>query len=259
MSRFLILLISLFSISTFAAIKTEVVEYKEGDTVLEGFLAYNDSMKGKKPGVIIVHEWMGVGDYVKNRARQLAELGYVAFAADIYGKGTRPKDQKEAAEFATKYRGDRKLLRARAMAAHDYLSKHKRVDSANMLAMGYCFGGTTVLEMGLAGAPLKGIVSFHGGLEFPTLAADAKNIKAPLLIEHGAIDPFVPQEQVNTFLKALNDNKVNYEFVAHSGAVHGFTQQEAGTDPSKGMAYNAQADKRSFEDMKDFFQEVTKK
>lgn len=241
----------------FAKIKTETVEYKEGDTVLEGYLAYDDAKKTKRPGVIVVHEWMGLGEYTKRRTREMAELGYIAFAADIYGKGIRAKDAKEAGELAGKYKGNRSLLRTRAMAAFDTLKKNKLVDSSKMLAMGYCFGGTTVLEMAMSGAELKGVVSFHGGLDFATDLADAKAIKSKLLILHGAIDPFVPAEQVNSFSKALNDNNIDYQFVSYSGAVHSFTNPESGNDNKKGAAYNAVADKRSFEAMKVFFKEVT--
>ncbi len=246
-----------FSLTSHAAIKTETVEYKEGSTSLEGMIAYDDAAKGKRPGVVIVHAWMGPNDYVKGRAKQLAEMGYVAFVADIYGKGVRPKDTKEAGAQAGKYKGDRPLMRARAKAAFEQLKGNPKVDGNKMLAMGYCFGGTTAIEMGLSGLPLKGIVSFHGGLEFPTLASDVKNLKAPLLVLHGAIDPNVPPDQVANFTKTLDQNKSDYEFVAYSGAVHSFTEKEAGNDITKGAAYNEKADKRSFEAMKDFFHEVT--
>jgi dienelactone hydrolase len=246
-----------FSLSSFAAIKTETVEYKEGTTTLEGFLAYDDAVKVKRPGVIVVHAWMGLNDYVKGRAKQLAELGYVAFAGDIYGKGVRPKDTKQAGELATKFKSDRALLRARANAAFETLKTNPKVDASKMLAMGYCFGGTTVLEMAMSGLPLKGIVSFHGGLDFPSLATDSSKIKSPLLVLHGAVDPYVPADQVSAFTKAMDQAKVDYQFVAYSGAVHAFTEPEAGNDPSKGAAYNEKADKRSFEAMKDFFKEVT--
>jgi len=249
--------VTLLSMTSFAAIKTETVEYKDGTATLEGFVAYDDAIKSKKPGIVIVHEWMGLGDYVKGRAKQLAELGYVAFAADIYGKGVRPTNADEAKAQVMKYKGDRGLLRARAKAAFETLKNNPKVDGNKLLAMGYCFGGTAAIEMGLSGLPLKGIVSFHGGLDFPTLAADVKNIKAPLLILHGAVDPNVPPDQVSTFTKALDQNKNDYEFIAYSGAVHAFTQPQAGNDPSKGAAYNEKADKRSFEAMKDFLKEVT--
>jgi dienelactone hydrolase len=187
----------------------------------------------------------------------MAEMGYVAFAADIYGKGVRPKDAKEAGELAGKYKAVRKVLRGRVLAAYDTLKKNPKVDTNKMLAMGYCFGGTTALELAMSGVPLRGVASFHGGLDFPSDIGDVKNIKTKLLIMHGALDPFVPADQVNTFTKALNDAKTDYQFIIYSGAVHAFTVPEAGNDLSKGTAYNALADKRSFQAMKTFFQDVT--
>lgn len=240
------------SISSYAAIVTEKVTYKEGDTELEGFIAYDDSNTKPKQAVVIIHDWMGPSEYTQMRAKQIAELGYVGFAADIYGTKVRPKNMDEAAKIAGEFRdGDRKLLRARAKAAYDYISKHKQVDKRKISAMGYCFGGTTALEMARSGLPLKGVISFHGGLSTPN-PKDAKKIKSELLVLHGAVDPFVPAEEVQAFLKEMNDAKVNYEFTMYSGAVHGFTQKGAGNDPSKGFAYNAEADARSFEAMKDF-------
>lgn len=240
-----------------AAIKTETVEYKQGSTQLEGFLAYDDSIKTKRPAVVVIHEWMGLNDYAKRRARELAEMGYVAFAADIYGKGVRATNVKEAGELATKFKSDRKLFRARGQAAFDFLNHHPAVDGKKILAMGYCFGGTAALEMARAGLPLLGVVSFHGGLDSPT-PDDAKNIKAHLLVLHGAMDPFVPAEQVAAFQREMNTAKVDYQFIAYSGAVHGFTNPDNGSDNSKGAAYNATADHRSFIAMKQFFAELTK-
>ena len=240
-----------------AAVKTEVVEYKDGDQVCEGFLAYDDAAKGKRPGVVVVHEWMGLGDYAKGRATKLAELGYVAFAADIYGKGIRAKDAKEAGALAGKYKGDLPLLRSRAKAAFDTLAKNGRVDTAKIFAIGYCFGGTTALELARSGAPLAGTVSFHGGLATKD-PADAKNIKGPVLVLHGAADPYVPPAEVAAFQKEMDDAKVDWQMVSYSGAVHAFTNPAAGNDPSKGAAYDARADRRSWEAMKAFFAELTR-
>ncbi|MGZ3690952.1 MAG: dienelactone hydrolase family protein [Pseudobdellovibrio sp.] len=258
----LLLVITMLMASTvFAKVKSEVVEYKEGDNALEGVRYYDTSILAKKkklPGIVIVHDWMGLGDNVKMRGEQLAELGYVAFVADIYGKGVHPKDAKEAGSLAGKFKaGDRKDLRARATAAFNVLADDKRVDANKISAMGYCFGGTTALEMARIGLPLTGVVSFHGGLT-SVKPDDAKNIKAKLLVLHGAIDPNVPPAEVAQFEKELNDAKVNYEFVAYSGAVHAFTIKDAGNDISKGAAYNEQADKRSFVAMKNFLEEVNK-
>lgn len=242
----------LVSASGFAAIVTEKVTYKEGDAELEGFIAYDDAITTPKQAIVIVHDWMGPSEYTEMRAKQIAELGYVGFAADIYGKKLRPKNGEEAAKAAGDFRnGDRKLLRARAKAAYDFIAKHKQVDKKKISAIGYCFGGTTVLEMARAGLPLKGAVSFHGNLSTPN-PKDASKIKSKILVLHGAIDPFVPAEEVQGFLKEMNDAKTDYQFVMYSGAVHSFTQKGAGNDISKGFAYNATADARSFEAMKDF-------
>ena len=239
----------------FAAIKTETVEYKEGDTILEGVLIYDDAIVNKRPGVLIVHQWKGLTDYEKKRGEMLAKLGYVAFAADIYGKGTRPKDTKEAGQFAGKYKNDRALLRRRVTAGFEQLKKSRMVDAKNIAAIGYCFGGTTVLELARSGAELDGVVSFHGGLGTPT-PEDARNIKAKVLALHGADDPNVPPAEVQSFEEEMRKAKVDWQLVAYGNAVHSFTDWNAGNDNSKGAAYNEKADQRSWEDMKDFFTEI---
>ncbi len=238
-----------------AAVKTETVEYKEGNTVLEGFLAYDDTSTNIRPGVLIVHEWMGINDYTKRRAVMLAEMGYVAFAADIFGKGVRPTNTKEASEQAAKYKGDRPVLRARALAGLEQLKKYRLIDPKKIAAIGFCFGGTTVLELARAGADVAGVVSFHGGLDMPN-PEDTKNIKAKVLICHGGDDPNVPAEQVADFQNQLRQAKVDWQFIAYGGAVHSFTNPDAGNDPSKGAAYNADADRRSWEAMRQFFSEI---
>ena len=238
-----------------AAIRTEAVEYKQGGTVLEGFLAYDDAVAGKRPGVLVVHEWMGLNPYAKKRAEQLAGLGYVAFACDIYGKGVRPRDSKEAAALAGKYKGDRALLRARAAAGLDVLTKHSRVDPGRIAALGYCFGGMTALELARSGAALAGAVSFHGVLDTPT-PEDARKIKGKVLALHGADDPSVPPAQVTAFEDEMRKAGVDWQLVAYGGAVHGFTNPENGNDSSKGVAYNEKADRRSWEAMKAFFAEI---
>ena len=172
----LLALLSALPISTWAAIKTEIVEYKHGDTVCEGFLAYDDAAKGKVPGVVVVHEWTGLGDYAKMRASMLAKLGYAAFAIDMYGKGVRAKDHEEAAKLSGIYRNDRALMRSRAKAGLEVLRKNLRVDTKRIAAIGYCFGGTTVLEMARSGEDLRGVASFHGSMETPVPAAKGAKI-----------------------------------------------------------------------------------
>ena len=244
-----------FSVNANAKLVTETVEYKHGDLALEGYIAYDDALKGRRPGVIVVHEWMGLNPYAKKRAEQLAALGYVGFAIDMYGKGVRAKDAKEAAALSGAYRNDRKLMRGRAGTALDFFRKYPRVDDKMIGAIGYCFGGTVVLEMARGGADLVGVVSFHGGLDTPN-PADAKNIKGKVLALHGADDPFVPKDQVLAFWDEMRKAGVDWQMAAYGGAVHSFTNPDSGNDPSKGAAYNEKADKRSWEAMSLFLEEV---
>lgn len=238
-----------------AEVKTKTVSYKHGAIVLEGYLAWDDAVKDPRPAVLVVHDWMGIHEVTKKHTEMLAALGYVAFAADIYGKGVRPKDNKEAGKLAGTYKGDRKLLRGRVNAALDFLRTQKSVEKAKIAAIGYCFGGTTVLELARSGADLAGVVSFHGGLSSPT-PADAKNIKAKVLVLHGGDDPNVPPEEVIAFEKEMRDAGVDWRLVAYGGAVHSFTNPRAGNDNSKGAAYNERADRRSWKDMQMFFDEL---
>ncbi len=237
-----------------AQLHTETVEYKQGDTVLEGYLVYDGATKGARPGVLVVHDWLGLEGYAKSRADQLAKLGYVAFAADIYGKGVRPKGPEEAMAEVKKYKGDRALLRARVNAALDTLRKQPQCDPKRIAAIGYCFGGTTVLELARSGADIAGIVSFHGGFDTPT--RDAKNIKGRVLLCHGADDPYVPAADVTALQDELRAAGVDWQMIYYSGAVHSFTRPDSGNDNSKGAAYNERADKRSWEAMKSFFAEI---
>lgn len=238
-----------------AAIQTKTVEYQQGETLLAGVLVYDDAVKTPRPGVLVVHQWMGLTEYEKTRATMLAKLGYVAFCADIYGKGVRPKDTKEAGAEATKYKTDRALLRARVNAGLAELKKSELVDAKRIAAIGYCFGGTTVIELARSGAELNGVVSFHGGLDSPT-PADGKNIKCKVLACHGADDPYVPAKDLTAFESEMRDNKVDWQLIAYGGAVHSFTQPMAGNDNAKGAAYNERADQRSWDAMKQFLNEL---
>ncbi|MEA5620099.1 dienelactone hydrolase family protein [Cronbergia sp. UHCC 0137] len=240
-----------------AAIRTKTIEYKQGNTVLEGYLAYDDAIKSKRPGVLVVHEWNGLQSYVKKRTEQLAKLGYVAFAADIYGKGVRPKNQQEAGAQATFYRQDRKLLRERAIAGLKVLQNYNLTDPKRIAAIGYCFGGGTVLELARSGANIAGVVSFHGNLDTPN-PNDAKNIKAKVLVLHGADDPFVPKEQITDFEDEMRQAKVDWQFISYGKTVHSFTNPEAKNDP-KGAEYNQIADQRSWQAMRQFFAEIFRK
>ena len=240
-----------------AQIHTETVEYKQGDAVLEGYLAYDTALKGPRPGVLIVHQWKGLTDYEKKRAGMLAQLGYNVFALDIYGKGIRPQSSQEAGAQAGKYKGNRDLLRLRAQAGLAVLQKQALTDPQRVAAIGYCFGGTTVIELARNGADIAGVVSFHGGLDSPH-PADGKNIKCKVLALHGADDPHVSAKDLAAFEDELRQAKVNWELVKYGGAVHSFTDWNAGDNPAQGAAYNEKADRRSWAAMKQFFAEIFK-
>ncbi|TSK08872.1 MAG: dienelactone hydrolase family protein [Geobacter sp.] len=257
MKRYLFaLMMTLVAQNAAAGVVGKTVEYRQGDTVLEGYLAYDDSIKEKRPGVLVIHEWMGVGPYEKMRAEQLAKLGYVAFAADIYGKGVRPATPDAAAKEAGKYRGDdRSLIRARGAAGLEKLASFPQVDRKRLAVIGYCFGGTAALELARSGAGLLGTVSFHGGLSTPN-PSDARNIKGKVLALHGADDPYVKPDEVAAFQKEMRDAKVDWQMNYYGNAVHSFSNPKSGNDNSKGVAYNEKADRRSWEAMKLFFNEI---
>lgn len=262
MSRILsIFVCSLFSLllisgTASAALKTKDIEYTSQDgAVMKGFLAVDTQKKSKKPAILIVHDWMGLGSFTKNKAKQLAKLGYVAFAVDIYGEDIRPEDTDEAAEMSTSYKSDRPLLRSHIRAAYDVVANMKEVDQDKIIVIGYCFGGTTALELARSGAPLIGTVSFHGGLATPT-PQDAKNIKGRVLALHGADDPYVPPSEVAAFKQEMQAGGVDLTFLSYPGAVHAFTNPKAGNDKSKGIAYNEFADQASWQEFKQFLKEI---
>ncbi|MBF0488325.1 MAG: dienelactone hydrolase family protein [Nitrospirae bacterium] len=239
------------------AVTSAAAQYKDGDVVLDGYISHNKATQGKSPAVIIVHDWMGSGDFTKEQSRRIAELGYVAFAADIYGKGVRPKNADEAGKLAGKYKGDRKLVRERMKAALDYVRTLEYVDTGRIAVIGYCFGGMVALELARDGADIVGVVSIHGGLDTPD--AKSSNIKAKVLVLRGADDPSVPKEDVETLQKELRASGVDWYMTAYGNAVHAFTNPKAGTDNSKGAAYNEKADKRSWVALKEFFKEIFSK
>ncbi|RYD77321.1 MAG: dienelactone hydrolase family protein [Verrucomicrobiaceae bacterium] len=246
---------AIFLTSARAQVTGQTVEYRAGDTTLEGYIAYDVSNTARRPAVLVVHDWMGVSDHTKEVAQELAKLGYLAFAADIYGKGVRPADRTLASAEAGKYKADRKLLRERVNAAFKEMKGHALAEPDKTAAIGFCFGGTTVLELARSGAEVGGVVSFHGSLDSPA-PADGKNIKAKVLVLHGAEDPFVKKEDIDAFQKELIDAGVDWQMVYYGNAVHSFTQKKAGNDKSKGTAYEEKAARRSWESMKDFFNEV---
>ena len=251
----LVLTIALWPVMVLAELQTQPVDYRDGSTVLEGYLAVKKGIEGKQPGVLVVPDWMGLKKPYMDITDKLADMGYVAFAADIYGKGVRPANSQEAAAEATKYKTDRKLLRQRVLAGLEELRKNHNVDQNRIAAIGYCFGGTTVLELARSGAPVVGVVTFHGGLDSPT-PADGKNIKGKVLVLHGVDDPFVKAPDIAAFQEELRKGNVDWQMVYYGDAVHSFTQPLAGTDKSKGNAYNEKAANRSWEAMKQFLREV---
>ncbi len=257
MNKWLSALMLLFVLGSpvMAKVQTQTVEYKDGDTVLEGYLAYDDSFQGKRPGILVVHEWTGLGKYAKSRAEKLAKLGYVAFAADIYGKGVRPEKVEACMATSGQYYKDRKLFRERVNAGLDQLKQSPNVDPDKLGAIGYCFGGAAVLELGRSGADVKGIVTFHGGLDSPT-PEDAKNIKGKVLVCQGGADNFT-LSKVPDFEKEMKDAGVDYKIITYPGAQHSFTNPEA-KGQLKGALYNKSADEKSWKAMKEFFEKIFK-
>jgi dienelactone hydrolase len=253
---FLIAVGFLLAVPAHAAIQTQAFEYTQGGVTLEGFLAYDDASLAKRPGVLIVHEWRGISNYEKKRATKLAQRGYVAFVADIYGKGVRPATHEEAAKVSGLYKSDRGLMRERVKAGLDVLKNHALVDDTRTAAIGYCFGGTSVLELARSGEDVLGVVSFHGSLQNPK-PEDAANIRCKVLVLHGAKDPFVKPEEVHAFEDEMRKFCPTFWQVTSYGlAVHGFTNAANGTDPSKGAAYDADADRLSWQAMRGFLKEV---
>ncbi len=231
------------------------LDYKSGAQSFEGYLVYDDAKTGKRPGVLVAHNWLGLTAQTEKKADMMAELGYVVFAADLYGKGIRPKDQGEAGKLAAALKADRKTLRERMNASLKVLQDNSLVNANKLAVTGYCFGGTSAIELARSGAPVQAVVSFHGGLDSPT-PADGKNIKAKILALHGADDPFEKAEDLVAFEKEMRESKVDWQLIKFGGAVHSFTDPDAGSDNSKGAAYNARADKRSWSDMKAFLAEA---
>ncbi len=255
------LFITLFSAMGLAgaqhSIHTEVVKYKQGDKMLKGYLAYDSSQKKKRPGVLVFPEWWGLNDYAKQRARQLADMGYIAFAVDMYGNGTVAANPQEASSFAGKFYGDRQLMRQRAAAALEVLKNNSLADNDRLAAIGFCFGGSCALELARSGADLIGVVSFHGGLATPN-PADAKNIKGSVLVLHGGDDTHVKKEDLMAFWKEMQDSGADWEINIYGDAVHSFTNPAAGNDKSRGSAYNEKAATRAWSAMQTFFKEIFK-
>jgi dienelactone hydrolase len=242
------------SVVGWAEVRTETVEYRDGETTLRGFLAYDDAVTGPRPGVLVVHEWWGLNDYARSRAKQLAELGYVAFAADIYGEGRSTTHPQDAMAWSSEVRKSVDGWRTRAEASLDVLRKHPRVDPQRLAAIGYCFGGATVMQLAYAGADLKAVASFHGSLPLPE-SGDLERCKASVLACHGQADSFISPEQVTKFQQQLSDGGVDLVFVTYGKAKHSFTNPDAAKAGVDGLAYNAEADHRSWAHLREFLEE----
>lgn len=252
----------LFAISAHAAIREEPVTYKDGATEMKGFVVYDDAVKDKRPGVVVVHEWWGITKHVHGEARKLAEQGYTAFIADMYGDGKTADNPKDAGALSGGVMKDPQAMQSRFNAARATLAQHQTVDPSRIGAVGYCFGGAVVLNMARAGADLAGVATFHGTLGANVPAPAPGTVKAKLLVLNGADDPFVKPEAIDSFKKEMDAAKVDYKFVNYPGAVHAFTNPaatEAGKKFNLPLAYNAEADKESKAEAAKFFQDAFKK
>lgn len=234
-------------------IVTETIDYRHGDVELQGYLAYDDATDKPRPAVIVVHEWWGLNDFARQQARELAEHGYVAFALDMYGKGKVTTDPQQAGQWAGQFSQDESLRQSRAAAGFHQLREHKLVDKNNIAAIGFCFGGTTVLQMAYAGLPLKGVVSFHGGLK-PLREADAGRVRAAVLILHGDADSLVPESAVNQTVDSFREGNLNWTFIRFAGAKHSFTNPKSDDLKMDGVGYDPQADQLSHRFMYDFLE-----
>jgi dienelactone hydrolase len=241
--------------SAWAVTQTETVEYKDGDTPLKGFLVYDDALQGKRPGIIVVHEWWGLNDYAKRRAEMLAELGFVAFAIDMYGDKKVTEHGNEAKVWMEQITKNIDTWQKRALLGLEILKKHPLVDPNYTAAIGYCFGGATVMQMAYAGADLDGVVSFHGSLP-PATKEQQKKIEAQVLVAHGAEDPFVPPERLLAFEQALDAAGADWQLMTYGGVRHGFTNPEADGYGMDGVKYDEKADDRSWALMQSFFDEI---
>ena len=246
--------LSLLASNVMAAVKSEAVNYEHDGTKLTGYLYYDDAATEKRPGVMVVHEWWGLNDYAKKRAEMLAELGYVAFAADMYGDGKVTDKPAQAKEWMSETTADVEAWRATALAGLEQLKKSDKVDATKLAAVGYCFGGGTILQMAYSGVKLNGVVSFHGSL--PS-APDGTEINTKVLAFHGNADAMVPSATVNKFTEQMEKTGADWQFVAMgSGVRHAFTNPDAGKYGVENLKYDEKADKRSWAGMQAFFNEI---
>ena len=255
-SLFLIILIFILSTGTaLAKVVSQPLSYMHDGATLEGYLAYDDAVSGKAPGILVVHEWWGLNDYVRSRAEELARMGYVAFALDMYGKGKSTEHPDQAAAWMKEINANMDQWLKRAMAGLQVLKKQPQVDTARLAAIGYCFGGATVQVLAYGGADLKGVVSFHGSL-IPPSAEQAGRARAKILICHGAQDPMNAPETLTTYVNAMNASSIDWQLIVYGGTRHSFSNPDADKRGMAALAYNASADRRSWQHMTYFFDEL---
>ncbi len=236
---------------TQAKVIGEEVSYQANGTTLKGYLAYDKAVKGKRPGVLVVHEWWGHNEYARKRADMLAELGYVALAVDMYGAGKQASHPEDAQKFSSEIANNMALGRQRFEAAMELLKKQPTTNGSDIAAIGYCFGGAVVLQMAREGLDLDAVVSFHGSLG-TTQPAQPGVVKAKILVAHGGADPFIKPEQITGFFAEMNQAEADYRFIAYSGAQHSFTNPDAdvfGVKFNLPLKYNKQADQESWQAM----------
>ena len=238
-----------------AEIIAEAVSYAHGNVKLKGHMVYDDAFPGKRPGVLVVHEWWGLNDYARMRAGKLASLGYVAFALDMYGESKVTRHPDQASQWMKEITQNEDAWRSRAMAGLEILRAHPKVDGTRLGAIGYCFGGATVQQLAYSGADLRGVVSFHGSLISPPQTGSDR-IKARILICHGSADPFVKEDALQKYLTAMESSALDWQMIIYGGARHSFTNPEADKVGIEALKYDAKADHRSWAQMKLFFDEI---
>lgn len=254
----IVMMAFILSSSAFAEVVGENLTYRNMGQTFSGYIAYDDAVESRHPGIIVVHEWWGHNDYVRQRADMLAELGYTALAIDMYGEGKVAQHPEKAGEFASQALSNLDAARERFLAGMKVLKNHPTTNPENIAAIGYCFGGGVVLNMARMGVDLDGVVSFHGSLAGKVRAEPGK-VKAKVLVLHGADDTFVSEEQIADFKLEMDEAGVDYTFIAYEDAIHSFTSPKADEYAEKfglNVGYNKQADEKSWEEMKEFFNKI---
>lgn len=252
------ILLAAIALPAQAKVIAEAVTYQAEDTPLKGYLVYDDAVQGKRPGILVVHEWWGLNDYARMRARLLAELGYTALALDMYGEGKQASHPEDARKFSSEIANNIELGKQRFTAAMDFLKQQPLTDTDDIAAIGYCFGGAVVLQMAREGLDLEAVVSFHGSLS-TSQPAKAGDVKARIMVAHGAEDPFVKPEQITGFIDEMNQAEAFYRFIVYSGAKHSFTNPGADDFGEKfdlPLEYNPQADRDSWQHMQTFLRDA---